>query len=221
MNNINTEQKELKLPKEPNRKNNYAFLLAFFIAFFNQVSGINFILYYTPEIMEKAGFATEESLLSTVFIGGVNLIFTVWGLSLIDRMGRKHLMLIGSTGYLIGLSLIIYGFYHQSSASFNLLGILTFIAAHAIGQGTVIWVFISEIFHNSQRARGQSFGAGVHWAMASLITLFGSALITHFEPWQIFFAFMVFMCFQMVFVIFIMPETKAIPLERIQLKTTT
>lgn len=218
LNNIKTEQNDLKLPKDPNRKNKNAFILAFFIAFFNQVSGINFILYYTPEIMVKAGFATEESLLSTVFIGGVNLIFTVWGLSLIDRMGRKHLMLIGSTGYLIGLSLIIYGFYHQSSPALNLLGILTFIAAHAIGQGTVIWVFISEIFHNSQRAKGQSFGASVHWAMASIITLFGSALINYFEPWLIFFAFLVFMCIQMLFVIFFMPETKGIPLEQIQLK---
>jgi MFS transporter, SP family, xylose:H+ symportor len=219
INNIKTEQNDLKFPKDPIQKNKNAFILAFFIAFFNQVSGINFILYYSPEIMEKAGFATEESLLSAIFIGVVNLIFTFWGISLIDKMGRKYLMLIGSTGYLIGLSLIIYGFYYPSSPSLNLLGILTFIAAHAIGQGTVIWVFISEIFNNSQRAKGQSFGAGVHWAMASIITLFGSALINYLEPWLIFFAFLVFMCFQMLFAIFIMPETKGIPLERIRLKT--
>ncbi len=215
--NIRKEQQRLTYPKIEGKIKSNAFMLAFFIAFFNQASGINFILYYTPEIMEKTGFATEESLLGAIFIGGANVVFTLWSLSLIDKMGRKHLMVIGSTGYLLSLSMIVYGFYYQVSPVFNLIGIIIFISAHAIGQGSVIWVFISEIFPNKKRAKGQSFGAGVHWAMAALVTLFGPALINALQPWQIFLIFLVFMCFQFLFVIFIMPETKGKPLEQMQI----
>ena len=200
------EERELKSP----------YILAFFMAFFNQMSGINFILYYAPEIMKNAGLATEESLLGAVFIGGANLIFTVWGLSMIDKIGRKHLMIIGSVGYLISLSMVVYGFYSQAAPAFNLFGITIFISSHAVGQGTVIWVFISEIFTNRQRAMGQSFGAGVHWGMAALVTLFGPALIALLEPGQIFSIFLVFMVFQTAFVLLVMPETKGKPLERVQ-----
>ena len=191
------------------------YVLAFLIALFNQMSGINFILYYAPEIMERSGLATSQSLLGAVFIGGANLIFTLWGLYLIDTLGRKKLMIVGSIGYLISLSMIVFGFYIQATPSFNLLGILIFISAHAIGQGTVMWVFISEIFNNQRRARGQSFGAGVHWGMAAIIILFGSVMISWMEPWQIFTVFLVFMFFQTAFVLFLMPETKGRPLESI------
>jgi sugar porter (SP) family MFS transporter len=194
-------------------KTRISFLLAFLMAFFNQTSGINFILYYAPEIMEKAGLATGESLLGAVFLGGTNLCFTLWGLALIDRMVRKHLMLIGSVGYLLSLGMVIYGFYHQISPVFNLLGMLLFIAAHAIGQGTVIWVFISEIFPNHLRAKGQSFGALIHWGMAAMITLTGSVLISSLAAWQIFLVFLICMFMQAFFVIFFMPETKGKPLE--------
>jgi len=189
--------------------------LAFFIALFNQMSGINFILYYAPEIMERSGLATSESLLGAVFIGGANLIFTLWGLYLIDTLGRRKLMIVGSIGYLISLSMVVFGFYIQATPFFNLLGILIFISAHAIGQGTVMWVFISEIFNNKRRAKGQSFGAGVHWGMAAIIILFGSVMISWLEPWQIFTVFLVFMFFQTAFVLFLMPETKGRPLESI------
>lgn len=206
------------LARESDLKSPY--VLAFFMAFFNQMSGINFILYYAPEIMENAGLATEQSLLGAIFIGGANLIFTIWGLSMIDKMGRKHLMIIGSIGYLISLSMVVYGFYSQAAPAFNLFGITIFISSHAIGQGTVIWVFISEIFNNNERAKGQSFGAGVHWGMAALVTLFGSALIAWLEPWQIFSIFLVFMIFQTAFVLMLMPETKGKPLERVKERLT-
>ena len=137
-------------------KYNKSLLLAFLLAFFNQLSGINFILYYAPVILEKAGFASSDSLLSSISIGGTNLIFTFVGLYLIDRMGRKSLMYIGSVGYIISLAMVAYGFKTEASAGFNLFFILTFIASHAVGQGAVIWVFISEIFPNSVRAAGQA-----------------------------------------------------------------
>jgi MFS transporter, SP family, xylose:H+ symportor len=200
---------------------NSPYTLAFFIAFFNQMSGINFILYYAPEIMERTGFATSQSLLGAILIGGANLIFTVWGLSLIDKIGRRNLMIIGSIGYLISLCILILAFYNQANPTFNLLGIIIFISSHAIGQGTVIWVFISEIFNNEERARGQSFGAGVHWAMAAVIVLSGSMMISWLDPWQIFTVFLVFMIFQAAFVLLLMPETKGKPLEHIQENNST
>lgn len=127
-------------------------ILAFLIAFFNQLSGINFILYYAPEILQKAGFGSSDSLLSSISIGIVNLAFTFVGMTLIDRLGRKQLMYIGSIGYIVSLFMVAYGFYVESSALFKLIFILTFIASHAIGQGSVIWIFISEIFPNRVRA---------------------------------------------------------------------
>ncbi|MEX2564312.1 MAG: sugar porter family MFS transporter [Cyclobacteriaceae bacterium] len=212
VNNI-LEDKQQTKEKTDLSNNNKPFFLAFLMAFFNQASGINFILYYAPEIMEKAGLSTNQSLLGAVFIGGTNLIFTLWSLSLIDRMGRRHLMISGSIGYLLSLSLIIFGFYQPTVPFVKLFAILVFIASHAIGQGSVIWVFISEIFPNRLRAKGQSFGALVHWTMAALITLFGSVLITNLPPWQIFSIFLFFMVLQILFIFFLMPETKGITLE--------
>jgi len=217
--NIRNEQLDRESEYPNYRHIRYAFLLACLMAFFNQASGINFILYYAPEIMERAGLATEESLLGTVFIGGANLVFTIWGISLIDKMGRKHLMLIGSIGYLLSLSMISYGFFALSSPVFNLIGFLLFIASHAIGQGSVIWVYIAEIFPNRLRAKGQSFGAGVHWAMAAMITLIGPYMINALPEWQIFSLFLFFMGLQCLYVLFLMPETKGKPLETIQLKS--
>lgn len=217
--NIRSEQLDRKSEHPTHRPTKNAFILAFFMAFFNQASGINFILYYAPEIMERAGLATEESLLGTVFIGGANLVFTIWGISLIDKMGRKHLMLIGSIGYLLSLSMISYGFYTLLSPAFNLIGFVLFIASHAIGQGSVIWVFIAEIFPNRLRAKGQSFGAGVHWAMAAIVTLIGPYLIQVVPQWQIFSIFLVFMVLQCLYVLLLMPETKGKPLEIIQLNS--
>lgn len=191
-------------------------MLAFLIAFFNQLSGINLILYYAPEILEKAGFAASESLFSSIAIGVVNLLFTFLGMYLIDRAGRKQLMYIGSIGYIVSLSMVAYGFYSGASAIFNLSFILMFIASHAIGQGAVIWVFISEIFPNKVRANGQAFGSGTHWVFAALVTLFGAVLINVFEPWQVFAFFAVLMVFQLLFVYKLMPETKGKSLEELE-----
>ncbi len=193
-------------------------LLAFLIAFFNQLSGINFVLYYAPEILEKAGFATADSLMSSILIGGVNLVFTMAGLYLIDRAGRRQLMYIGSFGYIISLALVSYAFYADQSANFKLVFILTFISSHAIGQGAVIWVFISEIFPNRVRAYGQSWGCGTHWVFAALITLFGSVLINTLAPWIVFAIFAGFMILQLMFVKFLMPETKGVSLEELERK---
>jgi len=191
-------------------------VLAFLLAFFNQLSGINFILYYAPRILQRAGFGSADSLLSSVSIGGINLIFTMLGMYLIDRAGRKQLMYMGSFGYIISLSMTAYGFYSGAAPIFTLSFILLFIASHAIGQGAVIWVFISEIFPNRVRAYGQSLGSGTHWVFAALITLFGTVAIQNFEPHMVFAFFAVFMILQLLFVAFMMPETKGISLEDLQ-----
>ena len=192
-------------------------LLAFFISFFNQLSGINFILYYAPEILEMGGFATKESLFNSVIIGLTNIIFTFGGLMLIDRLGRKQLLIIGSIGYIISLCGVSGAFYYEWNPQLIAFFIFAFIAAHGIGQGTVIWVFISEIFPNRIRALGQSFGSGVHWVFAALITLFGPSVIETYNnnPWPIFAFFAFMMVLQLLFSIFIMPETKGKSLEKI------
>ena len=197
-------------------------LLAFFIASFNQLSGINFILYYAPEILERAGLATKESLFNSIAIGGTNLIFTFVGLYLIDRTGRKNLLLIGSFGYIISLSMVSYAFYFTSGPVFLMSFLLLFIAAHAMGQGAVIWVFISEIFPNKSRALGQSFGASVHWVFAALITLIMPLFLDKDEgllrndPWIIFAFFAAMMTLQLIWLLTKFPETKGASLEEIQ-----
>ncbi|MDA7805125.1 sugar porter family MFS transporter [Schleiferiaceae bacterium] len=190
--------------------------LAFLLAFFNQLSGINFILYYAPVILENAGFASSDSLLSSISIGGTNLLFTFIGLYLIDKMGRKSLMYIGSIGYILSLLMVAYGFKTGATAEFNLFFILTFIASHAVGQGAVIWVFISEIFPNSVRAAGQAWGTGTHWVFAALITMLGEVVIDAFPGWTIFAFFAAFMLLQLLFTHFMMPETKGVSLEELQ-----
>ncbi|TBW28032.1 sugar porter family MFS transporter [Gramella sp. KN1008] len=198
------------------RKYRFPLILAFLIAFFNQLSGINFILYYAPEILGKAGFGTEDSLFSSIAIGLVNLIFTFVGVSLIDRTGRKNLMYIGSIGYIISLGMVSYLFLIDASAISKLIFILTFIASHAIGQGAVIWVFISEIFPNKVRAYGQAWGSGTHWVFAALVTLFGSILLNSLQPWVLFAIFAGLMVLQLLFVHYLMPETKGKSLEEIE-----
>lgn len=198
------------------KKYKFPLLLAFLIAFFNQLSGINFILYYAPEILLKAGFGSSGSLKSSIYIGGVNLLFTFLGMFLIDKAGRKQLMYIGSLGYIISLGMVSYGFYSEADPLFKLVFILLFIASHAIGQGAVIWVFISEIFPNKVRAYGQAWGSGTHWVFAALVTLFGAIMINQFEPWMVFTFFTGLMILQLVFVHFMMPETKGKTLEEIE-----
>lgn len=198
--------------------------LAFMVAFFNQWSGINFILYYAPEILERAGLAAKESLFNSIAIGGTNLIFTFVGLYLIDRAGRKTLLFIGSLGYIVSLGMVAWCFYTHASAGLLLTFLLSFIASHAIGQGAVIWVFIAEIFPNKVRALGQSFGASTHWVFAALITLITPVFldkdhgIFKDNPWPIFGFFAFMMLLQLVWVITKVPETKGVSLEELEKK---
>lgn len=201
--------------------------LAFLIAFFNQLSGINFILYYAPEILERAGLASKDSLYNSISIGGINLIFTFVGLYLIDRIGRKTLLLIGSLGYIISLAFVAWAFYNHSSSTFLMVSLMAFIASHAIGQGAVIWVFISEIFPNKLRAQGQSFGCGVHWVFAAIITLITPVFLDADDgifkdnPWPIFAFFSFMMVLQLLWVVLKVPETKGVSLENLQKKLVT
>jgi sugar porter (SP) family MFS transporter len=198
--------------------------LAFMIAFFNQLSGINFILYYAPEILEKAGLAAKESLFNSIAIGSTNLVFTFVGLYLIDRLGRKTLLIIGSLGYIISLSLVSYAFYAHTGPLFLMTFLLLFIASHAIGQGAVIWVFISEIFPTKIRSAGQSFGASIHWVFAAIITLITPYFldkdtgIFKENPWPIFGFFAGMMVLQLIWVLTRVPETKGISLEELEKK---
>jgi sugar porter (SP) family MFS transporter len=198
--------------------------IAFFVAFFNQASGINFLLYYAPRILEEAGFAKNNSLLSSISLGLMNLVFTFVGLWLIDRIGRKTLLIIGSFGYIISLSMVAYGFINHSAPEFMLSFLLLFIAAHAIGQGEVIWVLISEIFPTQIRAKGQAFGASIHWVFAALITLVTPVFldsesgIFKDNPWPIFAFFTVMMALQLVWILTKVPETKGVSLEELQKK---
>lgn len=196
--------------------------LAFLVAFFNQLSGINFILYYAPRILESAGLASSDSLLSSITIGGTNLVFTFVGLYLIDRLGRRTLLLIGSIGYIISLSAVAWCFYSHAGAGMLTFFLAMFIASHAVGQGAVIWVFISEIFPNKIRALGQSFGASTHWVFAALITLISPVFIDQKDgifkdnPYPIFIFFAFMMVLQLIWVVTKVPETKGKSLEEIQ-----
>ena len=207
-----------------NRKHKKILWLAFFIAFFNQLSGINFILYYAPEILSRIGIGEKDSLLNSISIGGVNLVFTFVGLYLIDIIGRKKLLLIGSIGYIISLSLVAGCFISHASSFVLMSFLLLFIAAHAVGQGAVIWVFISEIFPNKLRAKGQSFGSSIHWVFAAIITLITPLFLDEKEgifkenPWPIFAFFAIMMVVQLIWVLIKMPETKGISLEEIENK---
>ena len=198
--------------------------LAFLVAFFNQLSGINFILYYAPEILERAGIGGKDSLFNSISIGGINLIFTFVGLYLIDRIGRKQLLIIGSLGYIVSLAMVAYSFYNHGSNLFLMTSLLMFIASHAIGQGAIIWVFISEIFPNNVRALGQSFGCSVHWIFAALITLItpvfldGKTGIFKDNPWPIFAFFSFMMVLQLIWTLTKVPETKGVSLEELEKK---
>jgi MFS transporter, SP family, arabinose:H+ symporter len=197
-------------------KNKYIkpILLAFFIASFNQFSGINAVIYFAPRIFELAGLATQSAFLGSVGVGIVNLIFTILGWSLIDKFGRRTLLIIGSLGYIVSLSLIAYSFY-TSNNSLIIYYIFLFIAAHAVGQGAVIWVFISEIFPNAVRAKGMSIGSFTHWFWAAMVSQFFPVVAgnANIGPAKIFLFFAVMMVFQLIFALKIMPETKGVALE--------
>jgi MFS transporter, SP family, arabinose:H+ symporter len=190
-------------------------LLAFFIAFFNQLSGINAILYFAPRIFQMTGLGEKAALLQSIGIGVTNLVFTFIGLWLIDRLGRRTLLYIGSFGYIASLGLVSWAFFSQHLSIIPLC-IFAFIAAHAVGQGAVIWVFISEIFPNRHRAQGQAFGSFTHWIFAALLTTFFPKMVTAFAPGYVFLFFCFMMVLQLIWVKTIVPETKGVPLEQVQ-----
>jgi sugar porter (SP) family MFS transporter len=190
-------------------------LLAILIAFFNQLSGINAILYFAPRIFELTGLGAKAALLQSIGIGITNLVFTFVGLWLIDRLGRRTLLYIGSFGYIASLGLVALAFFTGHLALVPIC-IFAFIAAHSIGQGAVIWVFISEIFPNRHRAEGQTLGSFTHWIFAALLTTFFPKMVSAFPPGYVFSFFAGMMVLQLVWVKTQVPETKGVPLEQIQ-----
>jgi sugar porter (SP) family MFS transporter len=197
------------------KKYRFPLILAFLIAFFNQLSGINAFLYYAPRILEEAGLGASTALLSSIGIGITNMLFTLLGIFLIDRLGRKQLMYLGSVGYIISLSLVAAAFFFNWEGLSVALFLFLFIASHAIGQGTVIWVFISEVFPNHLRGYGQSFGSSVHWILAAVVPSLIPILFTTIGPGVVFIFFAFMMVLQLLFVWFMMPETKGVTLEEL------
>ena len=212
-------QRQVAFFKRQNRK---VILLAFAIAAFNQLSGINAILYYAPDIFRSAGAGENAAALESVIIGLVNLIVTMAALSVIDKIGRRKLMLIGSIGYLVSLGVlagVFFAYEGQFSGFSSVLvlgGLVVFIAAHAFGQGSVIWVFISEIFPNRIRGRGQSLGSLTHWVFAAVVSSIFPAIAAALGGGMAFLLFFVCMVGQLIWVLKVMPETRGVPLEEME-----
>jgi MFS family permease len=192
-------------------------VLAVMVAFFNQLSGINAVLYFAPRIFEMTGLGKEAALLQSVGIGITNLIFTFVGLWLIDKLGRRTLLYVGSFGYIASLGLTAWAFFTQHHSIVPVC-IFAFIAAHAVGQGAVIWVLISEIFPNRHRAEGQALGSFTHWIFAALLTTFFPKMVTAFAPGYVFLFFCGMMVLQLIWVKTMVPETKGVSLEDMQRK---
>ncbi|MET7000382.1 sugar porter family MFS transporter [Chitinophaga defluvii] len=191
-------------------------MLAVLFALFNQVSGINAIIYYAPRIFEMAGLAAGASLLSTVGIGVVNFLSTLVAIRFIDRIGRRRLMLIGTLGLIVTLGLVAYSFYQHTSGMLVVVSLLVYIAFFAFSQGAVIWVFIAEIFPNQVRAKGQTLGSFTHWIMAAVIAFTFPYLAAGIGGGHIFSFFCLMMVIQLLFVLRWMPETKGKTLEEIE-----
>ena len=195
-------------------------MLAITLALFNQFSGINPILYYLNDIFAKAGFNKVSGDLQAVAIGATNLIFTLVAMSIIDKVGRKKLLLVGSVGTFVCLATISALFYtglHQNLLIFPLIG---FVAFFGVSQGSVIWVYLSEIFPTSVRGKGQSLGSSTHWlADASLSTFF--PVIAQYSAAGPFIFFCAMMALQFFVVLRFFPETKGYTLEELQQRLET
>ncbi len=202
------------------KKMRYPIMLAILVAFFNQFSGINAIMYYAPRIFEVAGVARESALLQSVAIGLTNMIFTLIAINIIDRFGRKKLLLLGAAGLTVTLAMVTLDFLVASEpGTIVLIGLIGFIAFFALSQGTVIWVFISEIFPNRVRAKGQALGSFTHWAGAAIVSwIFPvfAKLGNTTSTGTAFLIFTVIMVVQFIVVYKFFPETKGRSLEQIQ-----
>ena len=190
------------------------FFLAIMLAVFNQVSGINAIIYYAPRIFEMAGLGKSAVLLSSVGIGTINFIFTLLAIFFIDRLGRRLLMHIGSVGLIVTLFMVAFSFHSENEQMTRVpIYLFLYIGFFAFSQGAVIWVFIAEIFPNDLRAIGQSVGSFTHWIMAAIIAAIFPALTAFVGPGNTFALFALMMMFQWIFVFVWMPETKGRTLE--------
>ena len=190
-------------------------LLAISIGVFNQLSGINAILYYLNDIFAKAGFNKVSSDLQAVAIGATNFLFTLIAMTVIDRLGRKKLLLTGAVGTAVcqaGVALVFFTGSHESMLVWLLVG---FIAFFAFSQGAVIWVYLSEVFPNLVRAKGQSLGSATHWIMNALISTIFPVLAAHSRPLPFVF-FAAATAVQFFVVLFWYPETKGVTLEAMQ-----
>ncbi|WP_051293218.1 sugar porter family MFS transporter [Olivibacter sitiensis] len=215
-----SRQEPLKRESLFQRKYTKPILYAGILAMFNQLSGINAILYYAPRIFEMAGFDKEQAYLQPVFIGGANLLFTCLAMLIIDKFGRKKLLLVGSVGMFVFLGLVAQAFRGGDIAgnSAMLLYLIGFIAFFAFSQGAVIWVFISEIFPNAVRSQGSSLGSFTHWIMAAVIS-WVFPIVVESSPQGGFYSFVfysIMMGLSFVFIWKFMPETKGKSLEEIQ-----
>ncbi|AKD02085.1 sugar porter family MFS transporter [Pontibacter korlensis] len=190
-------------------------MLAVLFAVFNQVSGINAIIYYAPRIFEMTGLGKDAALLSSAGVGLVNFIFTLLALNFIDRVGRRVLMLVGSFGLILTLGMVSWAFYTESFGMVVPVSLFAYIAFFAFSQGAVIWVFISEIFPNSVRASGQALGSFTHWFMAAVIAFVFPYITASLGGGNTFLIFTIMMVLQLLFVWKIMPETKGVSLEEI------
>lgn len=194
-------------------------LFAVILAMFNQLSGINAIIYYAPRIFEMAGFSKEDAYLQPVYIGAANLFFTLLAMTVIDKLGRKTLLLIGSVGMITFLALTANAFNTGVSGDRSvIIYLIGFIAFFAFSQGAVIWVFISEIFPNSVRSQGGSLGSFTHWIMAAIISWTFPVIVEGSEKGGMysFLFYSVMMLLHLVFVWKWLPETKGKSLETIQ-----
>ena len=196
-------------------------LLAVAISTFNQLSGINALMYYAPHIFRMAGAGTDSSLAQAVIVGCTNLVFTMAALLVIDKIGRRKLMIAGSVGYIVSLAATAAAFYAYGTeftpfgSMVVLASLMVFIASHAFGQGAVIWVYLSEIFPNRVRAKGQALGSFTHWVFAALIS-WTFPMIAEVSGGHTFAFYSSMMVLQLIWVLKVMPETKGVPLEEMQ-----
>ncbi|HEX3074925.1 MAG TPA: sugar porter family MFS transporter [Ignavibacteriales bacterium] len=199
------------------KKYSFPISCAIWLAIFNQLSGINVILYYAPMIFEKTGITTDTAMLQAVAVGVTNMVFTLIAMLFIDKFGRKTLLLIGAVGMFISLGGAAIRFYQNDFSGMGILiYIIGFIASFAFSQGAVIWVFLAEIFPNKVRSQGQALGSFVHWIMNALIAWTFPIMLSGMGGGAVFMFFAIMMIPFFIFVWKVMPETKGRTLEDLE-----